>query len=123
MRSIRFLLALTGFIAPIFIVPGSAQANLLGPYNFWECLIDEMQGVKSDRIANDGYQWCQRNFPEGEATEADGGGLFAPESSEECVLQYGKDINSTQAENYLRNACSRLYPMLPETEGENTRSN
>ena len=99
----------TAFILAIYT--NSAVAGWFSPDNYWECLLDEMQNVQSDTIAEEVINACKQRHPFHERVFANKKrSWFGPKSASACVLKYGKRIQTELGARYIQSACYKLYP-------------
>lgn len=104
MKHIKYLTALVVLLLPI-----SAFAGLFGPSNYWECILEEMPGVKNDPSAIEVIRKCRKEFPTTSEVEKKSP-IIGIKTSGECVLEYAKDVSSPRGAKLIRAACYRLYP-------------
>lgn len=99
------------YFAVMFIVfwPVSAFPGMFGPSNVYECILDEMPGVKNDPAAVEVMRKCRKKFPNNPAVEKKTP-VIGIKTAGECVLKYGKDVLSPKGAKYIQAACYRLYP-------------
>jgi len=90
-------------------IPHVANASLFGPSNYWECILDEMPGVKNDPAAIEVVRKCRSEFKNSSDVKKKFP-LFGVTTAGECVLEYGKDVSSPRGAKMVRAACYRLYP-------------
>lgn len=88
-----------------------ATAGLLGPSNFWECVLEKMPGVQNDPVAYQIAADCNTRFPN--PPEISGkdkvGGLFSVPHAPECVIRYAKNTRSNFGAQLITAACYQLY--------------
>lgn len=82
---------------------------MFGPSNFWECILDEMPGVKNDTAAIEVQRKCYNKFPNTNEFEKKSP-LFGVKTAGDCVLEYAKDVSSPRGAELIKFACYRLYP-------------
>ena len=98
---------------PIFLIPLNASAGMFGPSNYWECILDEMPGVKNDTVAIAIVRKCQKKFPStaNRTIETKKKSLlFGPKTFNECVIKYAENVTSPTGSTVIRRACYVLYP-------------
>lgn len=105
MESSRYLL-----ITLIFLWPASASPGLLGPSNYWECILDEMPGIKNDPAAIEVIKKCRKGFPNSSNDIEKKSPILGVKSAGECVRDYGRDVSSPMGAKFIQAACYRLYP-------------
>ncbi|HBT86911.1 MAG TPA: hypothetical protein DEB50_00065 [Desulfobacter sp.] len=105
MKNIKYLVFFL-----IFLMPFNAFAGMFGPSNFWECILDEMPGVKNDAVANATMMKCRKKFPNTAYPQKKSSSLFGPKTANECIIKYAKDVSSPRGAELIRAACYRLYP-------------
>ncbi len=54
------------------IWPSTGFSGLFGPSNYWECILEEMPGVKNDPAAIEIMRKCQKDFPDSPSVEKKG---------------------------------------------------
>lgn len=94
---------LLGVIAVIW--SAAAFPRLFGPSNYWECILDEMPGIKNDPAAIEVIRQCRKEFPNSSNVEKKIS-LFGTKTAGE----YGSDISNPRGAKMVRAACYRLYP-------------
>lgn len=88
-----------------------AMAGWFGPDNYWECLLDKMQQVQSDTIAEEVVGICKEQHPFHERIFVEKKRRwFGPKTANECTLKYGKRVQSEIGARYIQSACYKLYP-------------
>ena len=92
----------------ITLLPMSAF-GFFGPSNFWECILDEMPGVKNDPAAIEVLRKCRNEFPSNASVEKKSP-IFGVKTAGECVIENGKDVSSNRGAKLIRAACYNLYP-------------
>jgi len=90
----------------------SANAGIFSASNFDDCLIEGMQDVGSDQVANMVMGDCWRKFPEGSHGQQESSGLFqfGPTSWSDCILSYMPGVESERAAQGIAGACGRKFP-------------
>ena len=106
-ESMKHIKCLTALLVLLF--PISAFAGLFGPSNYWECILEEMQGVKNDPAAIEIIRKCRNEFPI-TAEVKKKSPIIGIKTAGECVIEYAKDVSSPLGAKYIRAACYRLYP-------------
>ncbi len=93
------------------VVPSITHAGWFSPDNYWECILDEMQDVQSDTIAEEVISYCKDKFAFHDRifVEKRRPWLGAKTASA-CVLNYGKRVQSEIGARYIQSACYKLYP-------------
>ena len=75
--------------------------------NYWECILDEMPGVKTKIVAYSVRKKCNeygRNYKIKKKSS-----FFGIKNASECVIEYAKDTASSVAARAIRQACDKLY--------------
>ncbi len=88
----------------------TVNAGVFGANNYWECILDDMQGVKNDSAAKAVTQSCYAKFPDTSEPTDFSAPLFGAQTHDECFAEYGKEATSFRALKQLRMACQFLYP-------------
>ncbi|MEE9426140.1 MAG: hypothetical protein V3V18_14360 [Methylococcales bacterium] len=88
----------------------SVNAGVFGANNYWECVLNDMQGVQSDRVAKAVTQSCFAKFPDTAEPIGVNAPLFGAQNRDECYVSYGKEATSFRALKQIRMACHFLYP-------------
>ncbi len=88
----------------------TVEAGVLGAENYWECILDDMQGVKNDQAAKAVSHACVAKFPDTSEPTDVGSPLFGAQTRDECFASYGKEATSFRALKQIRMACHFLYP-------------
>jgi hypothetical protein len=96
-------------VALSLFLPEITFAGLFGASNFYECILDEMPGVKNDPAAREVIIECREDFPKNSQVEKKSP-IFGIKTAGECVLEYGKDVASPLGARYVQGACYNLYP-------------
>ncbi len=87
------------------------HAGWFSPDNYWECLLDHMQNVQSDAIAEEVVESCKRDHPFHERIFIEKKQpWFGPKTARACVLKYGKQVQTEVGAKYIQSACYKLYP-------------
>lgn len=86
-------------------------ASWFSPDNYWECILDNMQEVQSDTIAQEIVKSCKNNYPFHERLFIEKKkSWFGIKTATQCVLKNGKRIKSELAARHIQAACYKLYP-------------
>lgn len=104
MNYAKYLIAFCTLLASV-----SVFAGLLGPSNLWECILEEMPGVKNDPAAIEVIRKCKKEFPTTPEVKKKSP-IFGVSTAGECVIEYAKDVSSPRGAKYIRAACYKLYP-------------
>lgn len=96
-------------IALILLCPASAFPGILGPSNYWECILDEMPGVKNDPAAIEVIRKCRKEFPNSSNDVEKKSSIVGVRTAGECVREYGKDVSSPMGAKGIQAACYKLY--------------
>jgi hypothetical protein len=94
----------------VLTTPVVVNAGVLGANNYWECILDEMPGVKNDYAAKAVNQVCVTTFPNTSEPADVSAPLFGAQTRTECFAKNGKDTTSFRAIKQIRMACHFLYP-------------
>ena len=105
MKSLRYLP-----IVLILLWPSNAFSGILGPSNYWECILDEMPGVKNDPAAIEVIKKCRNEFPNSSNDMEKKSPIIGVKTAGECVRDYGKEVSSPMGAKAVQIACYRLYP-------------
>ncbi len=97
--------ALTSFSARAGILDG-----LLGPNNYYQCILDRMPGTTADDAANEISAKCSKEFPLGAPIQKQTGVFSAFHSGSECTFKKIKDTASPLAKQIIQYCCYSLYP-------------
>ena len=88
-----------------------ATAGWFSADNYWECILDDMQLVQSDTVAQEVVKSCKDQYPFHERIFIEyKHPWFGPKTASQCVLKYGKKIQSEVGARHLQAACYKLYP-------------
>ena len=88
----------------------NSHADLFGPSNYWECILEEIPGVANDPAASFVINKCVEEFPDTEEDYEKKKPLWGVKTAPECVIEYGKDTISPVGVKIILGACYRLYP-------------
>jgi hypothetical protein len=79
--------------------------------NYATCLLDKLEGVQNDLIAQSAVRLCASEHPGGlgGVEQGAGRGIFGYDSGDECTVDKARDTQSRLAAGQLRRACGRLY--------------
>ncbi|MEM7304513.1 MAG: hypothetical protein AAF372_03175 [Pseudomonadota bacterium] len=95
----------------ILLCSSSLHAGWFGHNNYWECLLEKLEDVQTDTVANEAIELCKQDYPFYERTFVDKKDpWFGVKSADECVVKYGKRVKSEIAARYIQSACYKLYP-------------
>ena len=77
------------------------------PGNFYECILDDMPGVRNNIAAREIMLNCRKDFPDAGTpeTKSSWGG-----SARDCVVKYGKSAVGEIGPNLIRRSCYALHP-------------
>lgn len=94
-----------------FILLGSVStsASVWGPDNFWECILEELPGVKNDAAARELLLLCKKEYPNTYIVEKKAP-VFGISTAGECVIEHAKDVTSRKGAMAIRSACYKIYP-------------
>jgi len=89
----------------------TAYAGWFSSNNYWECLLDNMQKVQSDTIAEEVVASCKDKFAFHDRIFIEKKQpWFGPKTASACVLKYGKQVQTEIGARYIQSACYKLYP-------------
>ena len=92
-------------------VISTTHAGWFGPDNYWECLLDEMQEVQSDTIAEEIVSACKDKFAFHDRIFVEKKRpWFGIKTASACVIKYGKRVQTEIGARYIQSACYKLYP-------------
>ncbi len=77
------------------------------PGNFYECILDDMPGVRNNIAAREIMLNCRKEFPDAVIPE-DKSSLGG--SARDCVVKHGKSAIGEIGPNLIRRSCYALYP-------------
>lgn len=97
------------YIALIVLAPVNSFAGFFGASNYWECILEEMPGVKNDSAAAEVIEKCREDFPN-IAEVKKKSPLFGVKTAGDCLLEYGKNVASLRGRQQIQAACYKLYP-------------
>lgn len=98
-------------IVALTLYTTASPAGWFGHDNYWECLLENLEGVQTDTVANEAIDLCKEDYPFYERTFIDKKEpWFGVKSADECVIKYGKHVKSEIAVRYIQSACYKLYP-------------
>jgi hypothetical protein len=110
MRGFRSVeIAISVFMGYALLMPLETQAGLLGPSNFFECVLSRMPGAANDTVGYEIVGRCSKEFPGNIPVKKQTGFLATFRSGSECTLKKAKDTQSQWAANMIRSACYALY--------------
>jgi hypothetical protein len=98
---------LAGIRKPLIFLmfyPALASAGLIGPSNYWECILVGMQDVKNDQVAQEIMKVCLSDFPDSSSMPAPLDGTPGA-----CILKFGEDVSSAFAALQIQTACNVVY--------------
>lgn len=88
-----------------------AHAGWFSQDNYWECLLDDMQDVQSDTIAEEVISSCKDKFAfHDRIFIKKKPPWFGPKTASACALKYGKQVHTEIGARYIQSACYKLYP-------------
>ena len=87
--------------------PEPSKTQLPWETNYWECILDEMPGVKTKVVAYSVRKKCNQYGKNYKIKKKSS--FFGIKNASECVIEYAKDTPSSIAARDIRNACNRLY--------------
>ena len=90
--------------------PVSAFAGILGPKNYYECILEKLPGVDMDRAAYQIDHACRDQFPGKEQPKKKKGWLKNTTVAD-CIEKNTKRTLSPVAINIISNACRSIYPV------------
>ena len=89
------------------MAPATSKAGVFGYDNYWECILDKMDGVKNNAVAREVIRECKSKKLTTYVKEK--GSLFGTTASE-CVQDNADDVASELGAARVKSACYRLYP-------------
>lgn len=104
-KKILAILALVVTFAP-------AAHALLGPSNYYECILSRIPDAASDQEATSIRKTCRSDFPDfywRRALEKQSDGLFFTTTAQECLEKKLADVTSRVARLEIVLACRALY--------------
>jgi len=97
-RRVQIALGITAIIIAIYV--------LNRPSNFYECILDDMPGVRNNIAAREIMLNCRKEFPDAGIPE-DKSSLGG--SARDCVVKNGKSAVGEIGPNLIRRSCYALY--------------
>lgn len=98
-------------VAVLLILPMYAHSGWFDKKHYWHCLLEELEEVQSDTIAQDLIDRCKDRYPfYTRIWVAKETPMFGVKTAHQCVSHHGKDIDSELAARYIQAACYKLYP-------------
>lgn len=85
-------------------------AGIFGSCNFYECILDDMPGVKNDIVARQIVSKCSSECTDMSTKKKFSIGFSGKITAQECVVKYAKDTNSEVGARLIFTACYSLYP-------------
>jgi hypothetical protein len=98
-RHVQIALGITAIIIAIYV--------LNRPSNFYECILDDMPGVRNNIAARKIMLNCRKEFPDAVIPE-DKSSLGG--SARDCVVKHGKSAVGEIGSNLIRRSCYAIYP-------------
>jgi len=98
-RYVQIALGITAIIIAIYV--------LNRPSNFYECILEDMPGVRNNIAAREIMLNCRKEFPDAVIPE-DKSSLGG--SARDCVVKRGKSAVGEIGPNLIRRSCYALYP-------------
>ena len=98
-------------IIALFLFSSNVHAGWFNEKNYWHCLLEELEEVQSDTVAQQFIDKCKARHPfytriwVSKETP-----LFGVKTAHQCVSHHGKKVNSELAARYIQSACYKLYP-------------
>lgn len=91
------------------LLPVNTFSGVFGASNYFECILEEMPGVKNDAAAMEIARKCAKKHSP--ITEVEyKSPIFGVKTAGECVLKYAKNISSPQGAARVKVSCYKLYP-------------
>ena len=95
----------------LLMINTHASAGWFSPDNYWECLLDNMEKVQSDTIAEEVVASCKNKFAFHDRIFIEKKRpWFGPKTASACVLKHGKRVQTELGARYIQSACYKLYP-------------
>lgn len=98
-RRVQIALGVTAIIIVIYV--------LNRPSNFYECILDDMPGVRNNIAAREIMFNCRKEFPDA-AIPKDKSSLGG--TARECVVKHGRSAVGEIGPNLIRRSCYAVYP-------------
>ncbi len=83
---------------------------LLGPDNYWECILDNMPGTLTYGGSMEVVAQCGRQFPDKTRYEPARPWIFKPKNFSGCLEKYREGNQEPLARQTIYQACYFLYP-------------
>ncbi len=83
---------------------------LLGPDNYWECILETMPGTLTYGGSMEVIAKCSQQFPDKTKYELARPWLFKPKNHQDCLNTYMQGTNDPLAKQTIHQACYYLYP-------------
>ncbi len=109
MKLIRTLLPLVLSIG-VSTVHAGPLSWLLGPDNYWECILDNMPGTLTYGGSMEVIAKCSQEFPDKTQYELARPWIFKPKNFDECLEKYREGNKEPLAQQTIFQACYFLYP-------------
>lgn len=93
----------------LMFLPCVVNAGIFGSSNYWECILEEMPGVRNDPAVYAVIGKCRKDFPNRSSVRKKSS-IFGGTTARECFLEHGKAVSNPKTVKFLRHACYRLYP-------------
>ena len=95
----------------LFVFSTNSYAWWFGHDNYWECLLEKLDDVQNDTVAQEAIDSCKNIYPFYERTFVEKkSSWFGIKTADECAIKYGKRVESEIAARYIQSACYKLYP-------------
>jgi len=95
------------FAALLAVVSTSADAGLFGYSSYYDCILDQMPGVKNDIAASAVMRSCNEKAPNRDVETKRL--TFFGMNRIECIKKRAKDVGSERGAIQVRLACNNLY--------------
>lgn len=92
-----------------FYISSNVHAGIFGDCNYYECILDEMPGVKNDFVARQIIANCSSKCPDSTTKKKTRLGFSGKMTASKCFLKYAKDTNSELGARIIRYSCYSLY--------------
>lgn len=89
----------------------NCYADIFGACNYYECILDEMPGVKNDIVARQIIANCASKCPDKSTKKKTRLGFSGRRTASKCFLKYAKDTTSEVGARVIRYSCYSLYPI------------
>ncbi|MCC6220234.1 MAG: hypothetical protein IT291_03225 [Deltaproteobacteria bacterium] len=85
-----------------------AGVGRFGPQNYYQCILMKIEKGGSFEFVQKVLDDCDKSFPNKE-TKKMGLGMFGPQTADECIAIYTKNVKGDEAREIVKKACERLF--------------